>query len=355
MGFSRQLSLSLTKYIIKNKLQGRKRFPLVLMLEPTFRCNLACAGCGRIREYRDILDEMLSVGECLRAVEESGAPVVSLTGGEPLLHPEIGQMVDQIVARRRFVHLCTNGLLLERSLGKFRPGAYLSFVLHLDGLAGSHDRFAGRKGAFDTAITAMQAAKRAGFRVLVNTTIYRGTDMGEIEQLFALLSRIPVDGIMVAPAFGYEAVNGDVFLTRREAIYVFQPLYELRDRFRFYNTPLYLEFLAGKRELACVPWSTPTRNPKGWKRPCYLITDGHCSSFRELMEETPWEDYGVGNDPRCTNCMVHCGFEASAVAEALRSPSNLWRMLAWQLPGSRDTHTGVSDDSLVGRTRRRGV
>jgi len=334
MGFPLQLSLSLTQYMIKNKLQGRQRFPLVLMLEPTFRCNLACAGCGRIREYHDILDERLSAEECLAAVEESGAPVVSITGGEPLLLADIGPIVEQIVAKRRFVHLCTNGLLLESSLGQFEPSPYLSFVLHLDGLAGWHDGFAGRKGVFDTAIGAMRAAKRAGFQVLVNTTIYKETDLEEIKQLFVLLSGIPVDGIMMAPAFGYEAVDGDVFLTREEAIAAFQVIYDLRERFRFYNTPLYLEFLAGKRDLACIPWSTVTRNPKGWKRPCYLITDGHCQSFRELMEETPWGHYGVGNDPRCANCMVHCGFEGSAVREVTRSPSNLWRTLKWYLSGS---------------------
>lgn len=334
MGFSRQLTLSLTKYLIGNKFQGRVRFPLVLMLEPTFRCNLACSGCGRIREYRDVLDRELSLAECLGAVEEAGPPVVSITGGEPLLHPEIGQMVARIVEGGRFVHLCTNGLLLESSLGEFQPSPYLSFVLHLDGLAGWHDRFAGREGAFDTAIAAMRAAKRAGFRVLVNTTIYKGTDLGEVEQLFILLSGIPIDGIMVAPAFGYQAVGSDLFMERKEAIAALQPIYGLRRRFRFYNTPIYLEFLAGKRELECVPWSTPTRNHKGWKRPCYLITDGHCASFRELMEETPWEQYGVGNDPRCANCMVHCGFEASAVAAATSSPSDLWRTLKWTLLGS---------------------
>lgn len=253
MGFSRQLTLSLTKYLLENTLRGRKRFPLVLMLEPTFRCNLACSGCGRIREYRDVLDKELSLAECLGAVEDAGAPVVSVTGGEPLLHPEIGQMVARIVAKRRFVHLCTNGLLLQNSLGEFQPSPYLSFVLHLDGLAGWHDRFAGREGAFDTAIAALRAAKRAGFRVLVNTTIYKGTDLEEIEQLFVLLSGIPIDGIMLAPAFGYEAVDNDLFLKRGEAIVAFQPIVELHKRFRFYNTPIYLDFLAGKRELECVP------------------------------------------------------------------------------------------------------
>ncbi|MFQ5996195.1 MAG: adenosyl-hopene transferase HpnH [Dehalococcoidales bacterium] len=334
MVFSRELSLSLTKYLIKNKLQRKKRFPLVLMLEPTFRCNLACAGCGRIREYHDILDQMLSVEDCLTSVEESGAPVVSITGGEPLLHPDIAEIAAGIIARGRFVHLCTNGLLLESSLGKFKPSPYISFVLHLDGLADSHDRFAGRKGVFDTAVAAMRAARRRGFQVLVNTTIYKGTKLGEIETLFALLSQIPVGGIMIAPAFSYQAVNGDVFLSREEAITAFQPIYELRQRFRFYNTPVYLEFLCGRRQLTCTPWSTPTRNPKGWKRPCYLITDGHCQSFRELMEETPWEKYGPGNDPRCRNCMVHCGFEASAIDGVGRSLSALWHTVKWNFFGS---------------------
>jgi hopanoid biosynthesis associated radical SAM protein HpnH len=329
MGFSRQLSLSLARYLIGNKLQGRKRFPLVLMLEPTFRCNLACAGCGRIREYRDVLDKALSADECLAAVEEAGAPVVSITGGEPLIHPDIEKIVNGIIARKRFINLCTNGLLLEASLGKFKPSPYLSFVLHLDGLAESHDRFAGREGVFETALAGIKAAKRAGFQVLINTTIYKGTDVKQVEPLFVLLSRIPVDGIMVSPAFSYETVDGDVFLSRQEAVDAFQPVYELRKRFPFYNTPIYLDFLAGKRELACTPWSTPTRNPQGWKRPCYLITDGHCQSFQELMEETDWDKYGVGNDPRCANCMVHCGFEASALEQIGRSLPDLWRTMRW--------------------------
>jgi len=333
MVFSWQLSLSLAKYLIRNKLRGIKRSPLALMLEPIFRCNLSCDGCGRIREYRDILDQMLSVDECLSAVDEVGTPVVCITGGEPLLHPDISQIVDGILARKRFIYLSTNGLLLENSLEKFKPSPYLNFVFHLDGLAESHNRFTGRQDAFETTIAGMKAAKRAGFQLYTNTTIYKGTSLEEIEQLFVFLSRIPVDGIMVAPAFSYEAVSGDVFLSRNEIIDIFQPIYELRKRFRFYNTPIYLEFLAGKRELQCTPWSNPTRNPKGWKRPCYLITDGHCQSFRELIEETPWKKYGVGNDPRCSNCMVHCGFEASALDEVGRSLSGLWRTVRWNLLG----------------------
>ncbi|MBI2831359.1 MAG: adenosyl-hopene transferase HpnH [Chloroflexi bacterium] len=329
MGFSRQLSLSLSRYVMGNKLRGKKRFPLVLMLEPTFRCNLACAGCGRIREYRDIVDQAMSADECLKAVDESGAPVVSITGGEPLLLPDIGQIVEGIIARKRFVNLCTNGLLLESSLGKFKPGPYMSFVLHLDGLAESHDGFAGRKGVFDTAVNGIKAAKQAGFQVLINTTIYKQTKLAEIEHLFTLLSRIPVDGIMTAPAFSYEAVGSDVFMSRREIVKAFQPVYRMRERFRFYNTPVYLDFLAGKKELRCTPWSTPTRNPKGWKRPCYLVTDGHCGSFRELMEDTSWEKYGAGNDPRCANCMVHCGFEASALDELGKSLPAIWQTVRW--------------------------
>jgi len=329
MGFSRQLSLSLTRYLVGNKLKGRKRFPLVLMLEPTFRCNLACAGCGRIREYRDILDQMLPANECLASVDESGAPVVSITGGEPLIHPDIGQIVEGIISRKRFVHLCTNGLLLEASLGKFKPSPYMSFVLHLDGLAGTHNKFAGRDGVFETAIDGIKAAKKAGFQVYINTTIYKMTNLKEVEQLFTLLAQIPINAIMVSPAFSYEAVNGDVFLSRKEIVDAFQPIYRLRKRFRFYNTPIYLDFLAGKKELVCTPWSTPTRNPKGWKRPCYLITDGHYRSFRELMEETPWEKYGVGNDPRCANCMVHCGFEGSALDAIGKSLPSLWRTITW--------------------------
>ena len=331
MGFSRQLSWSLTKYLANNKLHGVKRFPLVLMLEPSFRCNLACAGCGRIREYKDIMDVTMPVDECLHAVDESGAPVVCLTGGEPLLHPHVEQIVDGIIARKRFVYLTTNGLLLADSLHKFKPSPYMSFVLHLDILAERHDRFAGRKGVFDSAISAMKSAKKAGFQVRVNTTIYKGADLKEIEQLFALLSQIPVDGILVAPGFNYEAVKNDVFLTRSEARDMFRHVYDWRKRYPFYNTPIYLEFLAGKRELKCTPWSNPTRNPKGWKKPCYLITDGHCQSFKELMEDTDWHKYGGENDARCASCMMHCGFEASAIDVIGRSPRALFRTINWNL------------------------
>ena len=331
MAFSRQLLWSLTRYTMANKIRGRARFPFVLMLEPTLRCNLACAGCGRIRELKNSPNHSLSMARCLSAVEESGAPIVSVTGGEPLLHPDIVQIVDQILVRGRGVTLCTNGLLLEDSLDGFRPSPYLSFVVHLDGLARTHDLYARREGVFATALNAIGAAKRRGFRVMVNTTLYKETDVAETVQLLELLAEIPVDGIVVAPAFGFEGVEADVFLTRSEAIAAFGPLYDLRHRIPFANTPLYLEFLAGKRELACIPWSTPTRNPRGWRQPCYLLADDYCPSFQALMEETRWEAYGEGNDPRCTHCMVHSGHDAAAMNEALRSLPALWQLLRWAL------------------------
>ena len=329
MAFSRQLLWALTRYTIGNKIRGRERFPFVLMLEPTLRCNLACAGCGRIRELKDSPRHSLSMAECLSAVDESGAPIVSVTGGEPLLHPDIVPIVDQILARGRGVTLCTNGLLLESSLDSFQPGPYLSFVVHLDGLAGTHDHYAGREGVFATAMDAIAAAKRRGFRVMVNTTLYKDTDVAETVQLLELLAEMPVDGILVAPAFGFEGVDADLFLTRSEAIARFGPIYDLRHRIPFGNTPLYLEFLAGKREMACIPWSTPTRNPRGWRQPCYLLADNYCPSFQALMEQTRWGAYGAGNDPRCAHCMVHSGHDAAAMGEALRSLPALWRLLKW--------------------------
>jgi hopanoid biosynthesis associated radical SAM protein HpnH len=326
MAFSLKLTTSLTGYLLKQKITGKKRYPLVLMLEPLFRCNLRCAGCGRIREFADIMDRTLSKEECLAAADETGAPVVSITGGEPLLHPGIADIVSGLTARKKFINLCTNGLLLEQSLDKFRPTPYLSFVVHMDSLAETHDRLANLPGTFDTAVAAIREAKDRGFQVLINTTVYKQSNIEEVTQLWRLLAKVPVDGIMVAPAFSYEAVSSDVFPSRKEAVEVFKPLYELRKEVPFYNTPLYLRFLAGGLELKCTPWSTPTRNPKGWKSPCYLLTDAHYDTYEELMTKTPWEKYGAGNDVRCADCMVHCGYEASALG-AMKKPANLWHTL----------------------------
>jgi hopanoid biosynthesis associated radical SAM protein HpnH len=325
MAFPKLLAAHLTAYLVKNWAFGRARFPLVLMLEPTERCNLACAGCGRIREYRDCLDKELSVEACLAAVDEVGAPAVTITGGEPLLHPDIERIVAGVIARKKHVHFCTNGQLLEKSLDRFKPGPYMSFVLHMDGLAETHDRGAGRPGVFRTALDGIRAAKKAGFRVYTNTTVFRDADFAEIEALFELLTGAGVDGFMISPAFDFEVVGGTRFLSRQEISRTFQPLDRLRHRFSFYNTSAYLDFLLGKKDAPCMPWSTPTLTPRGWRRPCYLLADGHCRSYHELMD-TDWEQYGVGRDARCANCMVHSGFEASLIDRARHSLPDLFAL-----------------------------
>lgn len=326
MSFPKLLAAQLSAYLVKNWALGKRRFPMVLILEPTERCNLACAGCGRIREYRDCRDQSLGVEACLKAIDEVGAPTVCLSGGEPLLHPDIKSITAGVISRKKHMHLCTNGLLLEKMLDKFRPGPYMNFVLHIDGLARTHDRGAGRDGVFQTATDGIRAAKKAGFRVYTNTTVFKNTDFGEIEALFDLLTGIGVDAFMISPAFDFEVVGGNMFLSREEITRVFQPLERLRQRFHFYNTSAYLDFLMGKKEVGCMPWSTPTLTPRGWRRPCYLVVDEHCGSYRELMEATDWGKYGVNQDPRCANCMVHCGFEASLIDHARHSLPELFQL-----------------------------
>ncbi len=330
MGIPPQQMARLGHYLLTKKLQGEERFPLVLMLELTHRCNLACAGCGRIREHRDTLDQTLSVEECLASAAEADAPVVAVSGGEPLLHPHVREIVSGLIAQGRFVYLCTNGLLLARSLPLFTPSPYLSFNVHLDGLAATHDRLAGRQGVFARAIAAIEAARQAGFRVCTNTTVYKGTDPDEIHRLLRLLMAHQVDGVLLSPAFSYQAVPDEIFLSRAEARRLFRAILTNSRGIKFYNTPPYLAFLKGEQELPCTPWGNPTRTPQGWKRPCYLLTDGYSPSFRALMAETEWERYGPGRDPRCTDCLVHSGFEASAVLSMSR-PAELIRALRWSL------------------------
>jgi hopanoid biosynthesis associated radical SAM protein HpnH len=324
VSFPRQLAASLGLYLLKNWTLGRKQFPLVLMLEPTERCNLNCAGCGRIREYRDNLDITLTADQCLEAVEEVGAPVVTLTGGEPLLHPQIQEIAARIIGAKRHVHLCTNGLLLEKSLGRFKPGPYMNFVVHADGPAPAHDHAAGHDGVFERAMEGIKAAKRAGFRVYTNTTVFRSTDFAGLEQLFNQLVALGVDGLMISPAFDF-GIGADIFPSRDEITQKFQALRGLRGRYPFYNTSAYLDFLEGERDAGCMPWSTPTLTPRGWRRPCYLLADEHCGSYQELVA-TDWSKYGVGKDPRCQNCMVHSGFEASLIDKARHSLPELTRL-----------------------------
>ncbi len=306
--------------------------PFVLMMEPILRCNLACSGCGRIREYRDVLDKTLTLEECMDAAKQAGAPIVSITGGEPLLHPEIKKITRSLLSEGYFVYLCTNALLLEDFLDGIEPDPRLSIVVHLDGMAGTHDFFARKKNVFETAIRAMKKAKSMGYSVRTNTTVYKNSDAAEILELFSLLKEIKIDGVMVSPAFSYEVLSEESFLDREAIHSVFKDIYQGLDGSRLYNTPVYWDFLTGKKDLKCVPWANPTFNLKGWKSPCYLITDKHYGSYRQMLEETNWESYGVDRDPRCSNCMAHCGYEASSVL-GKKSLPDLLKLARWNITG----------------------
>ncbi len=327
------LSLKLGWYLVRQKIRGRKRFPLTMILEPIEACNLACAGCGRIREYEPIADRVLSVEECLRVVDECDPPVVSIAGGEPLMHPQIGGIVAGILKQKRFVYLCTNALLYKKALKALRPSPYFAFVVHLDGFREVHDTAVERGGVYDVAIAAIREFRKAGFRVCTNTTLYSGNSPRAYHEFFAMLNDMDVEGMMVAPGFQYgEAARRDIFMQRAEARSFFRGVFDgCRPGIRFYNSPLYLDFLAGRREYTCAPWTVPTYTPAGWRRPCYLVADGHTPTYLELMEATDWKAYGFGRDPRCDTCMMHCGYEGPPVLEAMSSPRALaelvWRSL----------------------------
>jgi len=325
------LSLKLGVYLLRQKLKGQKRFPLTMILEPLEDCNLTCTGCGRIREYEPIIDHKLTVEECLRAVEECDPPVVSIAGGEPLMHPQIGEIVAAIVKQKRFVYLCTNALLYKKALKVIRPSTYFSFVVHLDGLRETHDVAVERSGVYEVAMKAIREFRAAGFRVCTNTTLFSGNAPEEYHRLFAMLNDMGVEGMMVAPGFQYkEVAQHDIFMQREEARSFFRRVFDgCREGIRFYNNPLYLDFLMGKREYECTQWSTPTYTPAGWRKPCYLIADEHTTTFAQLMDSTDWKSYGFGRDPRCDTCMMHCGYEGSAIQEAMASPKALAE-LAWR-------------------------
>ena len=311
----------------------RKRFPLVLMLEPLHACNLTCTGCGRIREYESTITERLPLEECLAASDECGAPVVSICGGEPMMYPQLGELVSGLLERNRHIYLCTNGMFMVKRLGEFRPDRRFFFNVHLDGLEKTHDIAVEREGVFREAIEGIKAAKAAGFLVCTNTTIYRETDMKEIEALFEYLQGLGVDGHMISPAYPYSAVDSrEIFVTRAEVREKFRDIDRVFRKYKLNNSPIYMEFLQGARELPCTAWGNPTYNVKGWKGPCYLITDGHYKTFEELMNQTPWENYGPGGpDPRCQDCMVHCGFEPSAAMGINARLSDSFKLLSWAL------------------------
>ncbi len=321
-------ALMVGAYVVKQRLQGQKRFPLVLMLEPLFRCNLACAGCGKIQHPTAILRQNLSPADCFHAAEACGAPVVSIAGGEPLLHPQIEEIADGLVARKKFVYLCTNALLLEKHLGRFSPSPYFTLSVHLDGLRERHDELVCREGTFDAAVAAIKAAKAAGFRVTTNTTVFEGEDAGALRTFFDYTSALGVDGMMVSPGYSYaKAPDQEHFLKRERTKELFRKVFAGK-KWDLNHSPFFLDFLQGKREYQCTPWGNPNYSVLGWQKPCYLMADGYATTYKELMEETAWEKYGTGNDPRCADCMVHCGYEASAVTDAMSNPVNMAKS-AW--------------------------
>jgi hopanoid biosynthesis associated radical SAM protein HpnH len=320
--------LRIGAYIIKQIALRRKRFPLVLMLEPLFQCNLRCKGCGKIAHSGDTLSKRLTVDECVSAAEECGAPVVSIAGGEPLLHPDIHRIVRQLADRRIFVYLCTNALLVSRRIDDFKPSTYLTFNIHLDGLSDRHDALVCQPGVFDQAVAAIRLLISKGYRVTTNTTFYDGETPENAAKFLDFVTSLGVEGMTIAPGFGYEkAAAQEQFLGRGGTVRFFRDLFEKgKNRsWQFNHSGLYLDFLAGKQTYDCTPWGNPTRNIFGWQRPCYLLDDGYAESFQDLMETTDWSRYGANGDKRCRDCMVHCGFEPSAVLDSVKHPVKLLR------------------------------
>jgi hopanoid biosynthesis associated radical SAM protein HpnH len=335
------MTANLAKYVAGQRFRGTKKFPMVMMLEPLHACNLTCTGCGRIREYKSTINEIMPVEQCLAASDECGAPIVSICGGEPMIYPEIGKLAKGILDRGRHIILCTNGMFIRKRLHEFKPVSSFFFNVHLDGLERTHDLCVERDGVFREAIEGIKAAKAAGFLVCSNTTIYKETDLNEIADLYSYLDTLGVDGYMLAPAYGYSAVQTtDIFMTREDIRAKFSAAVSLLDKYNLMVSPIYLDFLRGARELECTAWGTPTYNPRGWKGPCYVITDNHYATYREMIDQTPWENYGPGNDPRCANCMMHVGFETTPVLGAKRQLGDTWTMLKWQFGG----HMGGNPD-----------
>lgn len=316
--------LTVGSYLIKQKLKGVKKYPLVLMLEPLFRCNLACAGCGKIDYPDEILNKRLSVQECLDAVDECDAPMVSIPGGEPLIHKEMPQIVEGIIARKKFVYLCTNALLLKKRIKDYKPSPYLTFSIHLDGNRERHDASVCQDGVFDQAIEAIKIALEKGFRVTVNCTLFQGETPEEVSDFLDYAMELGVEGVTIAPGFSYEhAPKQDVFIKGRDTKELFRGIFKLgkKRNWKLNHSSLYLDFLAGNQNYDCTPWGNPTRNVFGWQKPCYLLGDeGYAETFQELLEETPWDKYGSVKNPKCANCMAHCGYEATAVEDTLAHP-----------------------------------
>jgi hopanoid biosynthesis associated radical SAM protein HpnH len=318
---------TVASYLVKQKLAGRKRYPFVLMLEPLFRCNLACAGCGKIQYPAHILKQELSPEECFKAVEECGTPMVSIPGGEPLMHSQIDKIVEGLVARKKYIYLCTNALLLKEKLDLFKPSKYLTFSVHVDGQKEHHDFSVCREGGYDLAIEGIRKAIKRGFRVTTNTTLFDGADPKSVRAFFDEMMEVGVEGMMLSPGYSYDkAPDQKHFLGRARTRRLFRAILSNRKKsWQFNQSKLFLEFLMGKRNYACTPWGMPTYNVFGWQKPCYLLQDGYADTFQELMDSVEWKNYGTeSGNPKCANCMVHSGYEASAVDHTFSGLGGLW-------------------------------
>jgi hopanoid biosynthesis associated radical SAM protein HpnH len=328
MRFPLHIATDMMKWQLANWWRGNDRYPYVLMLEPLHTCNLACVGCSPER-YNGDLKDRLTLAQCLEAVDESGAPVVSICGGEPTIYPELPELVEQIIARKRHIYLCTNGLLLERFYRKAKPHRRLSINVHIDGMRETHDTITARTGTFDKAVQMIVEGKRLGFHVCTNTTVYRETSVDELEEMMRYLTSVGVDGMLVSPGYHYEAVSEDHCMVREEIQEKFQRVLELARRYTIYSTPLFLEFAAGRRDYPCTPWGGPTRTPKGWKGPCYLIEGEYHADWRSFWNGVDWSYWESRKDPRCRDCMMHSGFEHSVVRKLGESPRDVWTMMKW--------------------------
>jgi hopanoid biosynthesis associated radical SAM protein HpnH len=350
MGIPLSQALAIGAYVVRQHLSGQKRYPLVLMLEPLFRCNLACAGCGKIDYPDKILDQRLSVADCMQAIDECGAPVVVLAGGEPLLHRELPEIVTGALAKGKYVTVCTNALLMEKKLGQYQPDRRFNWSVHLDGDKEMHDKSVCQSGVYDRAIKAIRIAKAKGFRVNINCTLFSDAEPERVANFFDSVVGLDVDGITVSPGYAYErAPDQQHFLNRTKTKQLFRDIFrrERRNsRWPIFQSGLFLDFLAGNQTYHCTPWGNPTRTVFGWQRPCYLLGEGYTKTFKELMEDTDWDRYGTGNYEKCADCMVHSGFEASAVMDAVKKP---WKAARVALAGVRTDGPMAPDIPLDGQ------
>ena len=333
MRFPLHITTDMIKHQVRHAAKRNRRYPFVLMLEPLYTCNLACLGCSTER-YTGKIEDRLPLETCLQAVDESGAPAVSLCGGEPTIYPELPQLIQGIIDRKRHIYLCTNALLLDRKVfDVIPPHKRLTINIHLDGMRETHDHVCAREGVFDKAVEMLREAKRRGYHVMTNTTVFKETDIEEVEELCEFVEELGVDGMLVSPGYSYESVESDMFLTRSEIQTKFKRVLEVSKRHRLHSTPMFLEFAAGMRSYNCSPWSTVTRTPRGWKGPCYLIGDKHYETWDEFWNGVDWEYWESRQDRRCQNCAMHSGFEASVVRELPTSPGDMVRLAAWNLLG----------------------